>query len=65
MAVSRLSGRGHPIVLQPLYKPLRRATLLVGNLVGAKVLRQGEFKPGLPFVYIEDPDVYTIEIWFE
>ena len=32
---------------------------------GAKILRQGEFGPGLPFVYIEDPDGYTIEIWFE
>ena len=32
---------------------------------GAKVLRQGEFGPGLPFAYIEDPDGYTIEIWFE
>lgn len=32
---------------------------------GAKILRQGEFGPGLPFVYLEDPDGYTIEIWFE
>jgi catechol 2,3-dioxygenase-like lactoylglutathione lyase family enzyme len=32
---------------------------------GAKILRKGEFSPGFPFVYIEDPDGYTIEIWFE
>ncbi len=32
---------------------------------GAKILRQGEFSPGLPYVYIEDPDGYTIEIWYE
>ena len=32
---------------------------------GARILRQGEFAPGLPYVYLEDPDGYTIEIWFE
>ena len=32
---------------------------------GAKILRQGEFAPGLPFLYISDPDGYTVEIWFE
>jgi catechol 2,3-dioxygenase-like lactoylglutathione lyase family enzyme len=32
---------------------------------GARILRRGEFAPGLPFVYLEDPDGYTIEIWFE
>jgi catechol 2,3-dioxygenase-like lactoylglutathione lyase family enzyme len=32
---------------------------------GATILRQGEFAPGLPFIYISDPDGYTIEIWFE
>jgi catechol 2,3-dioxygenase-like lactoylglutathione lyase family enzyme len=32
---------------------------------GGRILRQGEFGPGLPFVYIADPDGYTIEIWFE
>ncbi len=32
---------------------------------GATILRQGEFRPGFPFVYIADPDGYTIEIWFE
>jgi catechol 2,3-dioxygenase-like lactoylglutathione lyase family enzyme len=32
---------------------------------GATVLREGEFAPGSPFLYISDPDGYTIEIWFE
>jgi len=32
---------------------------------GATILREGEFSPGFPFVYIADPDGYTIEIWFE
>lgn len=32
---------------------------------GAKILRQGEFAPGLPYVYIADPDGYVIEIWYE
>ena len=32
---------------------------------GGKILRRGEFAPGLPFVYVADPDGYEIEIWFE
>lgn len=32
---------------------------------GAEILRRGEFTPGCPYVYIADPDGYTIEIWFE
>ncbi len=32
---------------------------------GGKVVRQGEFCPGCPFVYVLDPDGYEIEIWFE
>mgnify|MGYP001274288555 CR=1 FL=1 len=32
---------------------------------GARILRRGEFAPGLPFVYIADPDGYEIEIWYE
>lgn len=32
---------------------------------GAKILSRGEFGPGLPYVYFEDPDGYTIEVWFE
>ena len=32
---------------------------------GGKILRRGEYAPGLPFVYVEDPDGYEIEIWYE
>jgi len=32
---------------------------------GGRLLRQGEFAPGLPFAYVADPDGYEIEIWFE
>ena len=32
---------------------------------GAKILRHGEFGPGLPYLYLEDPDGYVIEIWYE
>lgn len=32
---------------------------------GGKVLRRGEFAPGLPFAYVQDPDGYEIEIWYE
>ncbi|HEY4368102.1 MAG TPA: VOC family protein [Steroidobacteraceae bacterium] len=32
---------------------------------GGRLLRRGEFGPGLPFAYIADPDGYEIEIWFE
>ena len=32
---------------------------------GGKLLRRGEFVPGLPYAYVEDPDGYEIEIWYE
>jgi len=32
---------------------------------GGRILRRGEFAPGLPFVYVADPDGYEIEIWYE
>jgi len=32
---------------------------------GGKLLRRGEFAPGFPYAYVEDPDGYEIEIWFE
>jgi catechol 2,3-dioxygenase-like lactoylglutathione lyase family enzyme len=32
---------------------------------GARILRQGKFGPGLPFLFILDPDGYEIEIWYE
>ena len=32
---------------------------------GGKILERGEFVPGEPYVYVADPDGYTIEIWYE
>jgi catechol 2,3-dioxygenase-like lactoylglutathione lyase family enzyme len=32
---------------------------------GGRLLRRGEFGPGLPFAYVADPDGYEIEIWYE
>jgi catechol 2,3-dioxygenase-like lactoylglutathione lyase family enzyme len=32
---------------------------------GGTILREGEFAPGVPFVYVADPDGYEIEIWYE
>ncbi len=32
---------------------------------GGRLVRRGEFAPGLPFAYVHDPDGYEIEIWFE
>ncbi len=32
---------------------------------GGKVLDRGEFVPGEPYVFVSDPDGYTIEIWYE
>jgi catechol 2,3-dioxygenase-like lactoylglutathione lyase family enzyme len=32
---------------------------------GGKVVRHGEFAPGYPFAFVQDPDGYEVEIWFE
>jgi catechol 2,3-dioxygenase-like lactoylglutathione lyase family enzyme len=32
---------------------------------GGTILRQGEFSPGEPYLYVADPDGYEIEIWYE
>lgn len=32
---------------------------------GGNILRRGEFAPGLPYAYVENPDGYEIEIWYE
>jgi len=41
------------------------AAVAEAEKVGARILRRGEFGPGLPYVYIADPDGYEIEIWYE
>jgi catechol 2,3-dioxygenase-like lactoylglutathione lyase family enzyme len=32
---------------------------------GGRIRSQGEFCPGEPFLFFEDPDGYEVEIWFE
>jgi catechol 2,3-dioxygenase-like lactoylglutathione lyase family enzyme len=32
---------------------------------GGRLLRRGDFGPGLPFAYVADPDGCEIEIWYE
>jgi catechol 2,3-dioxygenase-like lactoylglutathione lyase family enzyme len=32
---------------------------------GGRVLRHGEFCPGEPYVFFEDPDGYEVELWHE
>lgn len=32
---------------------------------GGKLLNQGEFCPGEPYLFAADPDGYEIEIWYE
>jgi catechol 2,3-dioxygenase-like lactoylglutathione lyase family enzyme len=32
---------------------------------GGKILDQGEFCPGEPYLFATDPDGYEIEIWYE
>ena len=35
------------------------------NLAGGKIKDQGEFVPGSPYVFFEDPDGYEVEVWYE
>jgi catechol 2,3-dioxygenase-like lactoylglutathione lyase family enzyme len=32
---------------------------------GGRITDSGEFVPGEPYLFAEDPDGYTIEIWYE
>ena len=32
---------------------------------GGTIIEQGEFSPGFPFAFVQDPDGYEIEIWYE
>ena len=32
---------------------------------GGRVSSRGEFAPGIPYAYVQDPDGYEIEIWYE
>jgi catechol 2,3-dioxygenase-like lactoylglutathione lyase family enzyme len=43
---------------------IKRAVAAV-RAAGGKVREQGEFIPGEPYVFFEDPDGYEVEIWYE
>ena len=32
---------------------------------GGRILSQGEFCPGEPYLFAADPDGYEVEIWYE
>jgi len=32
---------------------------------GGKIIEQGEFCPGEPYIFFHDPDGYEVELWFE
>ena len=32
---------------------------------GGKIKQRGEFCPGEPYVFFEDPDGYEVEVWYE
>ena len=32
---------------------------------GGRILRQGEFVPGEPYLFVSDPDGYEVELWYE
>ena len=46
-----------PVAVSAIVRKVQRA--------GGKVLRKGEFAPGLPYVFFTDPDGYEVEVWFE
>jgi catechol 2,3-dioxygenase-like lactoylglutathione lyase family enzyme len=41
------------------------AAIAAVESAGGAVTSRGEFGPGLPYVFVRDPDGYEIEIWFE
>jgi catechol 2,3-dioxygenase-like lactoylglutathione lyase family enzyme len=41
------------------------AAVASAERAGGRIVERGEFAPGLPFVYVADPDGYVIEIWYE
>jgi catechol 2,3-dioxygenase-like lactoylglutathione lyase family enzyme len=32
---------------------------------GGRIKEQGEFSPGHPYAFFEDPDGYEVEVWYE
>jgi catechol 2,3-dioxygenase-like lactoylglutathione lyase family enzyme len=46
-----------PVPLATIVRRVERA--------GGKIVSKGEFGPGLPYVFFEDPDGYEVEVWYE
>jgi catechol 2,3-dioxygenase-like lactoylglutathione lyase family enzyme len=42
-----------------------KLVLEVVEAAGGKILSHGEFCPGEPYVFFEDPDGYEVEVWHE
>ena len=32
---------------------------------GGKIIDKGEFVPGSPYIFFQDPDGYEVEVWYE
>jgi catechol 2,3-dioxygenase-like lactoylglutathione lyase family enzyme len=43
---------------------IKRALTAI-RAAGGKVREHGEFVPGEPYVFFQDPDGYDVEIWYE
>ena len=41
------------------------AALQAVEAAGGRILSHGEFCPGEPYLFCEDPDGYQVEIWYE
>ena len=41
------------------------AAVAAAEQAGARITSRGEFVPGEPYVFFEDPDGYEVEIWYE
>jgi catechol 2,3-dioxygenase-like lactoylglutathione lyase family enzyme len=41
------------------------AALGAVEAAGGRLKERGDFGPGQPFAYVEDPDGYEIELWYE
>jgi catechol 2,3-dioxygenase-like lactoylglutathione lyase family enzyme len=49
-----------------LIEPVAKEELAAAvERAGGTVKEQGEFRPGMPYVFALDPDGHEIEIWFE
>ena len=47
----------HPAGIQDILKRI--------DAFGANIIDKGEFVPGSPYVFFQDPDGYIIEVWYE